>query len=210
MDYVCIGNLIEEIAEKNEIDFDLAFQYLGDLLAVAHLDDHPVAAMHVESRNPNDFRIESSVKIGVADDGLLCGIYEAAKFERLTSFPPWFNEWFIKKQDLINLDSNLSGYQVLHGDYWWRTGKLIAESTTEPAEDQTPLFDPDHEHWPPELDHALQAWRAVSNGWGEGSGTIKKRLDAWLRKHYPSLKDSEIERIATVANWDKERGNKKR
>lgn len=65
------------------------------------------------------------------------------------------------------------------------------------------------EDLPVELDVALIAFQAVRNGYGDQSATYRNRLEAYLVQHYPSLKQSEIDRIATVANPDKERGRKK-
>ena len=65
------------------------------------------------------------------------------------------------------------------------------------------------EDLPWELDLALIAFQAVRNGYGDPSATYRNRLEAYLREYYTSLKNSEIERISTVANPDKERGRKK-
>lgn len=65
------------------------------------------------------------------------------------------------------------------------------------------------EDLPIELDIALIAFQAVRNGFGDHSATYKNRLEAYLRQFYSDLKDSVIDRIATVANPDKERGRKK-
>lgn len=67
----------------------------------------------------------------------------------------------------------------------------------------------DPEELPFELDVGLIAFRAVRNGFGDPNATYRNRLEAYLRKHYNKLKESEIDRIATVANPDKERGRKK-
>lgn len=66
----------------------------------------------------------------------------------------------------------------------------------------------DRDDYPPELEIAFNAWRAVAiHGQGEGS-TPKKRLINWLETHYKDLKNGEVERIATVCNWKKEPGRK--
>ena len=71
-------------------------------------------------------------------------------------------------------------------------------------------FDENDAHYPPELDIAFQAWRAVSNEKFPKSGTVRQRLERWIRQHHPdaALKKETIERIATVASWDKQRGRK--
>lgn len=65
------------------------------------------------------------------------------------------------------------------------------------------------EDLPWELDLALIAFQAVRNGYGDPKATYRNRLEAYLQQHYSSLKDSEIDRISTVANPDKERGRKR-
>jgi len=65
------------------------------------------------------------------------------------------------------------------------------------------------EDLPWELDLAFIAFQAVRNGYGDPNATYRNRLEAYLRQHYRELKESEIERISTVANPDKERGRKK-
>ncbi|MEZ5450313.1 MAG: hypothetical protein R3E89_15545 [Thiolinea sp.] len=78
-----------------------------------------------------------------------------------------------------------------------------------PESNEFDSFDLDSDVYPPELDIAFQAWRAVAiNGQG-GEGTAKQRLEAWLRGSGYGLKDEAIKRIATVCNWDKGRGRKK-
>jgi len=62
---------------------------------------------------------------------------------------------------------------------------------------------------PEELDCANQAFRAVHNGYGKQSDTIRNRLVAWVKEHYPSLGEEARNRIATVANPDKTPGRSK-
>ena len=70
-------------------------------------------------------------------------------------------------------------------------------------------FDEAGPHYPPELDIALQAWRAVSNDKRSvATGTVRQRLEAWVENAYPKLTREASERIATVASWDKQRGRK--
>lgn len=72
----------------------------------------------------------------------------------------------------------------------------------------TPDLDPTD--LPEELDAANMAFRAVFNGYGNPADTFRNRLIEYLKTTYPELIDSEIERIATVANPDKTRGRKKK
>lgn len=70
-------------------------------------------------------------------------------------------------------------------------------------------YECERDDYPPELEIALNAWRAVAiHGQGEG-GTPKQRLINWLETHYKDLMEEQVKRIATVCNWDKERGRKK-
>jgi len=75
---------------------------------------------------------------------------------------------------------------------------------------QQPIFDNASTTYPLELDIAVQAWQAISTT--EGKGKPKARIKAWLntfnaeRPKENKLSDEAIERIATVANWDKTGG----
>ncbi|MDO8369519.1 MAG: hypothetical protein Q7S71_02195 [Candidatus Nitrotoga sp.] len=64
-------------------------------------------------------------------------------------------------------------------------------------------FDKETNTYPPELDIAIQAWRAVSSD--EGKGKPKARIKAWLYSN-TTLSSEAKERIATVVNWDKTGG----
>lgn len=59
---------------------------------------------------------------------------------------------------------------------------------------------------PAELDAAMLAFRAVSNGYGDQADTFKNRLTAYLGANYAMLTPTQRERIATVANPDKAAG----
>jgi hypothetical protein len=71
-------------------------------------------------------------------------------------------------------------------------------------------FDDDSDNYPPELDIAMQAWRAVTHSPVDASLTPKDRIVAWLSKCYPKLSGVATERIKTVCNWDKTPGRKRR
>ena len=74
-----------------------------------------------------------------------------------------------------------------------------------PADNAAPLaFDKASATYPPELDIALQAWRAVSTT--EGKGKPKARIKAWLDTN-TKLSNEAKERIAIVANWEKTGGS---
>lgn len=68
-------------------------------------------------------------------------------------------------------------------------------------------FDPDAAEYPEQLDIALQAWRAISVKRKEGP--IKEQLAKWVNENYPGQPASAIERISTIANWDKTGGRPK-
>lgn len=65
-------------------------------------------------------------------------------------------------------------------------------------------FDSDDPKYPEELDIAFQAWRAVSLN--PGKGTVKEQLANWIRANYRGQSSAAIERIVTIANWDKSGG----
>ena len=62
---------------------------------------------------------------------------------------------------------------------------------------------------PEELQAANIAFRAITNGYGEGTATFKNRLIGYLEKNFVDLSSEAVQRIATVANPDKMRGRKK-
>lgn len=69
--------------------------------------------------------------------------------------------------------------------------------------------DVDPADWPEELFAAVTAFRAVSNGYGDPSDTVKNRLTAYLKECYSHLSQEAVNRISTVANPDKSRGRPK-
>jgi len=68
-------------------------------------------------------------------------------------------------------------------------------------------FDPDSETYPPELDIALQTWRAVTNQ-RDPSKAAKEQIREWLDAHYPKLSKEAKQRIAVVCNWEKAGGKR--
>lgn len=64
----------------------------------------------------------------------------------------------------------------------------------------------DHPNWPPELDAALLAWQAA-NAAPNSTKTPLAFMKAWLKETYgDKLTDTQVDRIATVANWEKAAG----
>lgn len=66
-------------------------------------------------------------------------------------------------------------------------------------------FDESAEHYPSELDVAMQAWWAVTKN-PDNAVTPKQQLQAWLEQYYPKLSVEARERIAIVCNWGKRGG----
>lgn len=66
-----------------------------------------------------------------------------------------------------------------------------------------PDFDKANPTYPPELDIALQVWRAVSAT--KGKGKPKARIKEWLDNN-TTLSNEAKERVAIVANWEKTGG----
>ncbi|MFL9929604.1 hypothetical protein P0D88_10130 [Paraburkholderia sp. RL18-103-BIB-C] len=57
----------------------------------------------------------------------------------------------------------------------------------------------------------MTAWRAAIVGWDKNSDQPPREyIENWLRAHYPDFGKKKVERIATVANWDKNPGRKRR
>ena len=99
----------------------------------------------------------------------------------------------IKKQDLVITIAEKKRFEVEY---------LM------PDEDQTSKkleakFDVKSNTYPPELDIALKAWRAIAPS--EGKGKPKARLRQWLDAN-TKLSNEAKERISIVANWDKTGG----
>lgn len=63
--------------------------------------------------------------------------------------------------------------------------------------------------YPDELFAAIDAYRGVTNGYGEPMKPFKERIIDLLRDRHPSLGNEAVKRIATVANKDKSPGRKK-
>jgi hypothetical protein len=83
----------------------------------------------------------------------------------------------------------------------------------ESAEDQQIEYptpdDFDHEHWPEELGIAVTAWRASTNQ-DLNEKTPKEFMKELIKTQYPTFTDAKVDRIATVANWDKSPGRPKK
>lgn len=69
-------------------------------------------------------------------------------------------------------------------------------------------FDPELPTYPPELDAAMQAWAAAS-GDRDTSMTVKEQLTDWVEPRF-KLSAEALQRIATVCNWEKDGGRRKR
>ena len=69
-------------------------------------------------------------------------------------------------------------------------------------------FDPESPLYPAELDAAMQAWLAVS-GSRDPSMTVKEQIDDWVEPRF-KLSGEARQRIATVCNWEKEGGRRRR
>lgn len=73
-------------------------------------------------------------------------------------------------------------------------------------------FDPESDTYPPELDIAMQVWRAVTNH-PDSSMTAKEQIENWLSKNYPDRRKLTLEarsRIAVLCNWEKSGGRPRR
>ncbi|MBK7415121.1 MAG: hypothetical protein IPJ38_08450 [Dechloromonas sp.] len=90
----------------------------------------------------------------------------------------------------------------------WKGTSCLDNSGDHQIEYPTP-DDFDHEHWPEELGIAFMAWR-VSTKADLSETTPKESMKKWIKENYAKFKDAKIERIATVANWDKAPGRPKK
>lgn len=72
-----------------------------------------------------------------------------------------------------------------------------------PDDNLSELFE--HEYWPLELGLAISAWQNARDSFQPGdkpSALIRN----WLKTKYPKMSDAAVERITTIANWDKKPG----
>lgn len=72
-------------------------------------------------------------------------------------------------------------------------------------------FDPDCDVYPPELDIAMQAWRAVTKR-PDANSTAKEQIESWLNQNYPDRRKLSQEarlRIAVICNWKKSGGRRR-
>lgn len=92
--------------------------------------------------------------------------------------------------------------------------RLIAERDTYKAQvaalEASPWkgFDPESPTYSTELDAAIQAWLAVS-GNRDPSMTVKEQVTDWIEPRF-KLSAEALQRIATVCNWEKDGGRRKR
>lgn len=96
--------------------------------------------------------------------------------------------------------------------------KLIEQKKSDTTLSNEPLiennmyadFDKDIPTYPPELDAALQAWRAISaNHRSKGIG-ISTQIERWLEINKPDLSEQARKRIGIVANWNKQETRQKK
>lgn len=79
-----------------------------------------------------------------------------------------------------------------------------------PDDNLSELFE--HEYWPPELGMAIAAWQHARDEFQTGQKP-KEIMEKWLatkRIDEKPLSAEAIERISTIANWEKKGGRKKR
>ena len=93
----------------------------------------------------------------------------------------------------------------------WAIERRLLSPDLSPADQISRFYglDPSDPHYPKELDLALRAWQAVSAT--HGKRKPKARIEEWLAENAVKLPGKKlsaaaIDRIATVANWDKAGG----
>ena len=67
-------------------------------------------------------------------------------------------------------------------------------------------YDPDDPKWPEELDIAMTAWRAAWHNAEREGRRPGAYLREWVQEHYPERSSASVDRIATIADWDKSPG----
>lgn len=68
----------------------------------------------------------------------------------------------------------------------------------------------DHPFWPDELGFAIAAWQNVSETYRQSGEKPRELILEWLKHKTTGLSTAAIERISTVANWDKSAGPAKK
>lgn len=86
----------------------------------------------------------------------------------------------------------------------WKECISVDEQKKLAPSKQQPDFDKASTTYPPELDIAVQAWKAISTT--EGKGKPKARIEAWLNTNADQLSNAAKKRIEIVANWEKTGG----
>jgi hypothetical protein len=104
---------------------------------------------------------------------------------------------------------NISSVTILGSELERFVLSHVAQATVDPKTNSTIASDIDPSDLPRELDAAMMAFRAVTNGYGDTSATFKNRLIDYLEKSFEHLGKEAIQRIAIVANPDKSTGRKK-
>lgn len=209
MDYVQLRDLIAVISTDADIEIYQAAIYLHERITditCAGLDN--LDAIRVATKRPQDFANQNNL---VTTLEILDSLEALSREVDIHYIPENFDEIFVTKSDIAKLSQEISQLDLVKPSFWWYHFDFIAgDSDTPKTSTNHAKPDPDHENWPPELDVAILAWRAVSNGWGDSTENPKERLVGWLRMHYPDLSEEQFKRISTVANWHKTPGRKKR
>lgn len=119
--------------------------------------------------------------------------------------PSIFLKWAREKK--IEIDWLESAQR--HG-YLLQQEMVATDHAEKPRAECEPETGADPTDLPAELDAANIAYRAVLNGYGDQSDTIRNRLVDFLKTNYKGLTPETVGRIATVANPKKSGGRKKR
>jgi hypothetical protein len=136
-------------------------------------------------------------------DAVFYELHEALKFEggwwKCSFDPPVIikvDHLCMLNEEVQRLDSEVFCSAVQVADVEENKSALPVEAEIDPSA------------YPPELDIANIAFRAVTNGYGDKAATFRNRLVQYLKENHLGLKNEAVERIATIANPDKDPGRK--
>lgn len=183
---------VRVVAGRMELDYLRAFQQAQREEAFSFLND-------------------SSGQSKICDIGLLCSVQLEKLWRDFSngSETP-LSEWLADRQQPRFENQEFDRTTIVK---WLKDIGMVSAYQFDLAKtieaDSSAINEIDPADYPDELHAANIAFRAVTNGYGDQSATIKNRLIDYLEMNFPALGGEAVQRIATVANPDKGRGRKK-
>lgn len=185
---------VRVVVQRLEHDYERAYQQLRWEIDIFSDED---LVKESKAKPPEDLLVSVALKKMWAD--VDAGVPDADFNVLIDDDLPQFETQMFTREAISNWLKAVG----MPSQYPFENGPLNSQEV-----DHQNDFEPTDLPW--ELDLARIAYRAVKNGYGKPGETFRNRLEEYLRQNYSGLKESEIERISTVANPDKDRGRKKK